>query len=83
MCGARAAPRPPIKCNNFAEHALSTQGRVVRGRVLVCADGAPSRLATRLGYCTEAPKGICSRAYVEGGTHNTEFDGAGLSRGLP
>eukprot|EP01025_Chloroclados_australasicus_P014356 TRINITY_DN1671_c0_g1_i1.p1 TRINITY_DN1671_c0_g1~~TRINITY_DN1671_c0_g1_i1.p1 ORF type:complete len:510 (-),score=63.81 TRINITY_DN1671_c0_g1_i1:358-1845(-) len=53
----------------------STSGETVQGRVLICADGATSKLATKLGYCTEAPKGVCSRAYIEGGTHNTEFDG--------
>ena len=51
------------------------QGREVQGRVLVLADGATSKLATELGYCTEPPKGVCSRAFVEGGTHNTKFDG--------
>lgn len=51
------------------------QGGEVKGRVLVCADGATSKLATKLGYCTEPPKGVCSRAYVKGGTHNTKFDG--------
>jgi menaquinone-9 beta-reductase len=49
-------------------------GRTVRGRVLVCADGATSPLATKLGYCTEPPKGICSRAFIEP-PHNTNFDG--------
>jgi flavin-dependent dehydrogenase len=53
----------------------SAAGASVRGRVLVCADGATSGLATKLGYCTEAPRGVCSRAFVEGGTHNTNFDG--------
>jgi flavin-dependent dehydrogenase len=43
--------------------------------VLVCADGATSQLATKLGYCTEAPRGVCSRAFVAGGTHNAKFDG--------
>ena len=43
--------------------------------MLIIADGATSKLATAMGYCTEAPKGVCSRAYVEGGTHNTKFDG--------
>ena len=52
------------------------QGEIVKGRVLVCADGATSKLATKLGYCTEPPEGICSRAYVKGGTHNAKFDGA-------
>lgn len=53
----------------------SASGEAVRGRVLLCADGATSQLATKLGYCTEAPRGVCSRAFVEGGTHNTNFDG--------
>jgi len=34
-------------------------------RVLVCADGAPSGLARKLGYVTTAPQGTCSRAYVK------------------
>jgi geranylgeranyl reductase family protein len=53
----------------------SASGATVKGRVLVCADGATSGLATKLGYCTEPPRGVCSRAFVEGGTHNTNFDG--------
>ncbi|GAX79984.1 hypothetical protein CEUSTIGMA_g7423.t1 [Chlamydomonas eustigma] len=53
----------------------SASGEKVLGRVLVIADGATSKLATKLGYCTEAPRGVCSRAFVEGGTHNTNFDG--------
>jgi len=53
----------------------SSSGRTVRARTLVCCDGATSRLATSLGYCTEAPRGVCSRSYVKGGTHNTDFDG--------
>ena len=51
------------------------QGDEVSGRVLVIADGATSKLATKLGYCTEPAKGICSRAFIEGGTHNANFDG--------
>lgn len=50
-------------------------GRVFKGRVLLCADGATSRLASKLGYCNSPPQGVCSRAFVEGGTHNTDFDG--------
>ena len=57
---------------------LPEQGKTVRGRVLVIADGATSKLATQMGYCTEAPKGVCSRAFIEGGTHNVDFDGAFL-----
>jgi flavin-dependent dehydrogenase len=54
---------------------LHNTGAKVKGRVLVCADGATSQLATKLGYCTEAPRGVCSRAFVSGGTHNAKFDG--------
>jgi len=53
----------------------AADNKTVRARLLVCADGATSRLATKLGYCTEAPAGVCSRAFVKGGTHNTDFDG--------
>ncbi|XP_060579987.1 conditioned medium factor receptor 1-like [Ruditapes philippinarum] len=44
-------------------------------RVLVCADGAPSRLATKLGIVTQPPASTCSRSYVEGGTHKFKADG--------
>ncbi|PSC69140.1 CMF receptor CMFR1 [Micractinium conductrix] len=53
----------------------STDGKVVRGRMLVCADGSTSRLATQLGYCTAPPQGVSSRAYIAGGSHNADFDG--------
>ena len=55
--------------------AKTADGRSFRARVLVCADGATSRLATKLGFCNAPPQGVCSRAFVEGGTHNTNFDG--------
>ncbi|KAL4514155.1 hypothetical protein Ndes2526B_g09305 [Nannochloris sp. 'desiccata'] len=48
-------------------------GKVVTGRVLVCADGSTSHLATKLGYCTQAPLGVSSRAYIK--NHNLEADG--------
>ena len=59
----------------IAESGIALQGEKVKARLLVIADGATSRLATKLGYCTEPPRGVCSRAFVEGGTHNTDFDG--------
>lgn len=43
------------------------------------ADGATSKLAMQMGYCTEPPKGVCSRAFIEGGTHNVDFDGEAFS----
>lgn len=53
----------------------STSGKVVQGRMLVCADGSTSRLATRLGLCNAPPLGVSSRAYIQAGTHNAAFDG--------
>lgn len=44
-------------------------------QVLVCADGAPSKLATELGLVTRPPDSTCSRAFVEGGTHRFNADG--------
>ena len=44
-------------------------------KVLVCADGATSKLATKLGIITTPPSSQCSRAYVEGGTHKLKADG--------
>jgi len=34
-----------------------------------------SKLATELGLVTEPPKGVCSRAFVEGDSHNFDADG--------
>jgi geranylgeranyl reductase family protein len=50
-------------------------GTTYQARVLVCADGAPSKLATQLGYIKGPPTGTCSRAFVEGGTHKFKADG--------
>ncbi|KAL6080189.1 Conditioned medium factor receptor 1 [Balamuthia mandrillaris] len=46
-----------------------------KARVLVCADGAPSRLGTQMGLIKRPPNGTCSRAFVEGGTHKFKADG--------
>jgi geranylgeranyl reductase family protein len=48
---------------------------VYKARVLVCADGAPSRLARKLGLVNTEPEGVCSRSFVKGGTHNFKCDG--------
>lgn len=58
-----------------AEAAAGDASARYQARVLVCADGAPSRLAMHLGIVREAPQGTCSRAYVKGGTHNYAADG--------
>lgn len=41
---------------------LPLQGKVVKARMLVCADGSTSRLATQLGYCTAPPQVRCQAA---------------------
>jgi len=46
-----------------------------KARVLVCADGAGSGLATKLGIVTTPPDGVCSRQFLAGGTHKFGADG--------
>jgi len=41
----------------------------------VCADGATSKLATKLGIVNTPPLSQSGRAYVEGGTHKFKADG--------
>jgi geranylgeranyl reductase family protein len=50
-------------------------GRSFRGRMLVAADGAASRLARSLGVVTTPPEGVAGRQYVKGGTHNFKSGG--------
>jgi len=61
-----------IDCTNTNEE----QGKPVTylARCIVCADGAPSRLARQLGIVKDEPQGTCSRAYVKGNTQ-FKFDG--------
>jgi flavin-dependent dehydrogenase len=54
---------------------LSFERVCVGYQVVVCADGAPSKMAIQLGIVTEPPSSSCSRAYVEGGTHKFKADG--------
>ena len=46
-----------------------------KGRVLLAADGSTSKLAIKLGLVKDPPKGVCSRAYIKGGTHKFKADG--------
>lgn len=50
-------------------------GRQWRGKMLVAADGANSRLARALGVVTTPPQAVASRQYVRGGTHNFKSGG--------
>ncbi|KAI8502859.1 hypothetical protein Bbelb_195610 [Branchiostoma belcheri] len=54
---------------------LEDSNKTYKARILVCADGAPSKLATKLGIVKRPPDGSCSRAYVESGTHKFNADG--------
>lgn len=54
---------------------FTEDGTTFSARVVVCADGAPSKMAIQLGIVTEPPSSSCSRAYVEGGTHKFKADG--------
>mmetsp|Transcript_1088 Transcript_1088/g.2068 ORF Transcript_1088/g.2068 Transcript_1088/m.2068 type:complete len:546 (-) Transcript_1088:478-2115(-) len=58
-----------------SEKNESNEIRTFKARMLVCADGATSTLARSLGIVTTAPDGVCSRAYVEGDSHNFKADG--------
>jgi geranylgeranyl reductase family protein len=53
----------------------TAEGPKYQARVLVCADGAQSKLARKLGIVVGEPQGSCSRAFVEGGTHQFDADG--------
>jgi geranylgeranyl reductase family protein len=46
-----------------------------QARVLVAADGSPSRLARSLGIVNVRPQAVCSRAYIEAASTNFDADG--------
>ena len=50
-------------------------GRQLRSKMLVAADGATSRLARALGVVTAPPQTVASRQYIRGGTHNFKSGG--------
>lgn len=56
---------------------VSSEGgaKTVQGRVLICADGSSSTLGRKLGYVSGPPRGVSTRAFVKGGTHNAKLDG--------
>ncbi|XP_067935826.1 conditioned medium factor receptor 1-like isoform X2 [Watersipora subatra] len=55
--------------------SIEGSGKSYKSRLLVCADGAPSRLATKLGMVSRPPDGSCSRAYVPPDCHQFDADG--------
>jgi len=63
-----------IEAKHTPEGSEESTPITYHARVLVCADGAASGLATKLGYVSGPPQGICSRAYVKDNT-NFKVDG--------
>ena len=55
--------------------AIHSGSKRFKARVLVLADGAQSKLARSLGLVKTNPQAICSRAFVEGGSHDFDTDG--------
>ena len=55
--------------------AAHSGSRRFTARTLVLADGAQSKLARSLGIVKDGPKAICSRAFIEGGSHSFDTDG--------
>jgi len=50
-------------------------GRLFTSKLIVCADGAASNVARKLGLVLTAPEGVAARQYVKAGTHNFKADG--------
>ena len=83
---AAQAAGADLKENNTVDNATfdkdkglwtvtTVEGHKYQARTLVCADGAQSKLAIKLGVVVGEPQGSCSRAFVEGGTHQFDADG--------
>jgi geranylgeranyl reductase family protein len=49
--------------------------RRFKARTLVLADGAHSKLARSLGIVKDNPQAICSRSFIDGGSHQFDTDG--------
>lgn len=55
--------------------SVRSRKRRLMAKTLVLADGAQSKLARSLGIVRDGPKAICSRAFIDGGSHSFETDG--------
>ena len=58
-----------------ASWSVHSGSRRFQSRTLVLADGAHSKLARSLGIVKDNPQAICSRAFIDGGTHSFDTDG--------
>jgi geranylgeranyl reductase family protein len=77
--GAELVEEAPIDKVVFDDRAHTWTAcsgkRRFEARMLVLADGAQSKLARSLGIVKEGPGAICSRAFIDGGTHAFDTDG--------
>jgi geranylgeranyl reductase family protein len=77
--GAELIEETPVDKVTFDERARAWTAhaghRTIEARTLVLADGAQSKLARSLGIVSTGPQAICSRAFIEGGSHHFETDG--------
>ncbi|NHJ48305.1 MAG: NAD(P)/FAD-dependent oxidoreductase [Asgard group archaeon] len=48
---------------------------VYKAKILIIADGSPSRLGRKLGFVDGPAQATCSRAYIESGSHEYPYDG--------
>lgn len=71
----RKSSTPSIVGFNTDDRPREMSWKSFRGKTVILGDGSVSGMATKLGLCNAPPLGICSRAFVEGGTHNCSFDG--------
>ncbi|MFZ1862939.1 MAG: NAD(P)/FAD-dependent oxidoreductase [Polyangiales bacterium] len=77
--GAKLLEEMPVDKITFDERSRTwtthAGHKKVEARTLVLADGAQSKLARSLGIVKDGPQAICSRAFIDGGSHQFETDG--------
>ncbi|KAL5489663.1 hypothetical protein EMCRGX_G018781 [Ephydatia muelleri] len=79
--GAELIENTPVKDAHFDKTTglwtvtIEDSDVTYQGRVLICADGSTSKLATQLGLVSGPPQATCSRSYIGAGTHSFKADG--------
>jgi len=77
--GAELVEETPVDRLEFDDRARTwtvySGAKRFKARVVVLADGAHSKLARSLDIVKDHPQAICSRSFVEGGTHDFDTDG--------
>ncbi|NHJ46595.1 MAG: NAD(P)/FAD-dependent oxidoreductase [Asgard group archaeon] len=79
--GANLVESYPVDNLDFNQEKMvwnissDTNKKTFTTKIIILADGAPSRLARKLGIVNTAPQATCSRAYIEVGSHSYDKDG--------